>query len=242
MPSKEDIERWNEDEKLISGINVMIFGFDISKLSWAEQQAVKEATKRRWELEAELERRNPTPKRMTKEEELELRHFELQIVKLQKQLERQDRKLWIKERKGGVIMDDIYKDLNETEIRVVEEVANKGGRTYEEIAKKIGISDRHLYRIRQKPHIKKAIKERTLQAVEEDVPDILGALRKNAKRGDFRSIELVVKMLGLIVDRSEVKQTTTIEDNRFKDMTQEDIDEELAAIEKQLKVIQGGAE
>lgn len=139
-------------------------------------------------------------------------------------------------------MNDIFKGLNETDIRVVEELVNKGGRSYEEIAKSIGISDRHLYRLRQKPEVQKAIRERTLQALEEDVPDILGALRRNAKKGDFRSIELVVKMLGMLVDRSEVKQTTTIEDNRFKDMSQEDIDRELADIEKQLKVIKGGAE
>ncbi|TYS68832.1 hypothetical protein FZC76_07795 [Sutcliffiella horikoshii] len=139
-------------------------------------------------------------------------------------------------------MDDIFKGLNETEIRVVEELANKGGRSYEEIANKLGISDRHLYRIRQNPIVKNAIKERTLQVLQEDVPDILGALRRNAKKGDFRSIELIVKMLGMLVDRSEVKQTTTIEDNRFKDMTQEDIDREIAEIESQLRVIKGGAE
>lgn len=85
MPSKEDMKRWNEDRETISRANVMLFGLDISKLNVREQEAVIEATKRRWELEAELERRSPKP--MTKEEQLELKRFELQLAKLQKKLD-----------------------------------------------------------------------------------------------------------------------------------------------------------
>lgn len=136
---------------------------------------------------------------------------------------------------------DNYSGLTETELRVVEELANKGGRSYLEIAKAVGLSDRQLYRIRQKSYIKKAVRERAISELEEDVPDIMKSLRKNAKKGDFRSIELIVKMLGMLVDRSEVKQTTTIEDSRFNDMSQEELDAEIKAIENDLKVIQGGA-
>lgn len=136
---------------------------------------------------------------------------------------------------------DIYTGLTENEIRAVEELANKGGRSYADIAKAVGISERQLYRIRQKPHIKKAVKERTLQEVEEDIPDIMKALRKNAKKGDFRSIELIVKMMGLLVDRSEVTQRTTIEDNRYKHMSDDDLDREIAELDQELKVLQGGA-
>ncbi|MFS0688297.1 phBC6A51 family helix-turn-helix protein [Sporosarcina sp. 179-K 8C2 HS] len=134
---------------------------------------------------------------------------------------------------------DIYAGLNENEIRAVKELANKAGRTYEEVAKAVGISERQLYRIRQKPQVKAAVRELVIQDVEDDLPDIMRSLRSKAKRGDFRSQELVVKMTGLLVERSEVKQT--IEDNRFKGMSEEDIDKELANIEQQLKVIEGGA-
>ena len=136
---------------------------------------------------------------------------------------------------------DNYSGLTETELRVVEELANKGGRSYADVASAVGISERQLYRIRQKSYIKKAVRERAISELEEDVPDIMKSLRKNAKKGDFRSIELIVKMLGMLVDRSEVKQTTTIEDSRFNDMSQEELDAEIKAIENDLKVIQGGA-
>lgn len=134
---------------------------------------------------------------------------------------------------------DIYNGLIETEIRAVDELANKGSRSYGEIAEAVGISERQLFRIRQKPQVKKAIRERTIDALGEDMPEIMGQLRKKARTGDFRSIELIVKMMGLLVNQTEVK--TTIEDNRFNEMSQDDIDAELAEIDNELKLIQGGA-
>ncbi|MEK4406680.1 phBC6A51 family helix-turn-helix protein [Sporosarcina sp. FSL K6-6792] len=138
-------------------------------------------------------------------------------------------------------MDDIYIGLNENEIRVVQELANKGGRSYDDIAAAIGISDRQLYRIRQKPLVKKAVRKYVMNELEEDVPDIISALKKGMKKGDFRSTELLAKMAGLLVERREVKQKTTIEDNRYSALSQDDLDNELRAIESQLQVIQGGA-
>ncbi|MFE4521999.1 phBC6A51 family helix-turn-helix protein [Cytobacillus firmus] len=136
---------------------------------------------------------------------------------------------------------DIFEGMNETEIKVVKELVNKGNRTYDELAEAIGISERHLFRYRQKPHIKKAVRELAIQELEEEVPTMMKALKKNIAKGDYRSIELGFKALGLLVERREVNQTTTIEDNRYQNMTEDDIDAELAEIENELKVIQGGA-
>ncbi|PRS16530.1 hypothetical protein C6W27_09010 [Bacillus paralicheniformis] len=134
----------------------------------------------------------------------------------------------------------LYEGFNETEIRVVEELSQKGGRSYTEIADACGISKRHLYRIRQKPYIKAAVRQRVMEELEDDVPDIIGTLRKNMKKGDFRSTELLAKMAGLLVERQEVTQRTTIEDNRYQDMSSEEIDKEIETIEQELKLIQGG--
>ncbi|MEG8975393.1 phBC6A51 family helix-turn-helix protein [Priestia megaterium] len=136
---------------------------------------------------------------------------------------------------------DIYIGLNENEIRVVEELANKGGRSYGDIAKAVGLSERHLYRIRQKPHIKKAVRERVMQELEDDVPDILSALRRGMRKGDYRSTELLAKMAGLLIERREVTQKTTIEDNRYAHMSDDDLDREIAELDQELKVLQGGA-
>jgi ribosomal protein S20 len=135
---------------------------------------------------------------------------------------------------------DMFEGLNEVEIKVVQELVNKGNRSYAEISESIGVSERHLFRYRQKPHIKQAIRNLAIQELEEEIPTMMKALKKNIQRGDFRSIEMGFKALGLLVDRSEVK--TTIEDNRFNGMSETAIDEELEEIENQLKVLQGGVQ
>jgi hypothetical protein len=136
---------------------------------------------------------------------------------------------------------DIFEGMTELEIKIVHELLNKGNRTYEQVAEAVGISERHLFRYRQKPHIKRAVRELAIQELEEEVPTMMKALKRNIQKGDYRSIELGFKALGLLVERREVNQTTTIEDNRFKNMTMDDIDAELQEIERQLKVIECGA-
>lgn len=136
---------------------------------------------------------------------------------------------------------DIFEGMTELEIKIVHELLNKGNRTYEQVAEAVGISERHLFRYRQKPHIKRAVRELAIQELEEEVPTMMKALKRNIQKGDYRSIELGFKALGLLVERREVNQTTTIEDNRFKNMSMDEIDAELQEIERQLKVIEGGA-
>lgn len=138
-------------------------------------------------------------------------------------------------------MNDIYVGLNETEIRAVVELANKGGRSFADVAAAVGVSERQLYRIRQKPLFKKAVRAYVIQEIEDDIPEIHAALRRGMRKGDFRSTELLAKMAGLLVEKREIKQTTTIEDNRYSALSQDDLDNELASIEAELKVIQGGA-
>lgn len=134
---------------------------------------------------------------------------------------------------------DIFEGLTELEIKIVQELVNKGNRSYAEVAESCGLSERHLFRYRQKSHIKQAVRNVAIQELEEEVPTMMKALKKNIQRGDYRSIELGFKTLGLLVDRSEVK--TTIEDNRYKEMSEEDIDRELEELNRELKVLEGGA-
>jgi hypothetical protein len=84
---------------------------------------------------------------------------------------------------------DIFESLTELEAKIVVELANRNGRTYEEIATAVGISERHLFRYRQKSHIKRAIRELAVQELESDIPDIMGALRRNIKKGLKAEIE-----------------------------------------------------
>ncbi|MDP9742860.1 UNVERIFIED_ORG: transposase-like protein [Bacillus sp. B2I3] len=137
---------------------------------------------------------------------------------------------------------DIYMGLNETEIRAVEELVNKGGRSYEQIAESIGCSVRQLYRYRQDARVKKAVRERVMQELEDDIPDIMSALKRGMRKNDFRSTELLAKMAGLLVERREVKQTMTIEGNRYNHLSDEDLDRELEQLDQEMKLIKGGVQ
>ncbi|MFF2291013.1 hypothetical protein [Peribacillus butanolivorans] len=74
-----------EYEDLVRKMNVMLYGFDISKISVKEQQLVEEQRKRRAELEEMKERLNPKPKpKLSKSEELEVRRLEALEAKFEK--------------------------------------------------------------------------------------------------------------------------------------------------------------
>jgi hypothetical protein len=101
--NKSDQVSSSDTEEIIRRMNVILFGFDISKLNAREQKAVEESTFLRWELEVEAERRNPKPEPIrTKAEELELRRIELQLAKKMKELDSFDRRNGVKprQRKG----------------------------------------------------------------------------------------------------------------------------------------------
>ncbi|WP_336865245.1 hypothetical protein [Peribacillus frigoritolerans] len=74
-----------EYEDLVRKMNVMLYGFDISKISVKEQQLVEEQRKRRAELEEMKERLNPKQKpKLSKAEELEVRRLEALEAKFEK--------------------------------------------------------------------------------------------------------------------------------------------------------------
>lgn len=80
-----DRERWNEAEDVIRRMNVALYGFDISKLSYKEQELVKQQAERRRELEEMKERMNPKPKPvLSKAEELEVRRLQVLEAKFGK--------------------------------------------------------------------------------------------------------------------------------------------------------------
>jgi hypothetical protein len=85
MPGSEDLKRWEEIDKVISKLSIALYGIDTTKLNWREEQAFIETWKKRRQLEAELERRNPKPKPvLLKEEELQQRRENLLWAKFEK--------------------------------------------------------------------------------------------------------------------------------------------------------------
>jgi delta 1-pyrroline-5-carboxylate dehydrogenase len=68
--------------------------------------------------------------------------------------------------------------------------------TQEAFAKKIGVTDRTLRRWKKLPEIQTAILERASELLKEDLPEIKGALRREAMKGSFQHIKLAFEITG----------------------------------------------
>ncbi|WP_274362706.1 phBC6A51 family helix-turn-helix protein [Paenibacillus thermotolerans] len=127
------------------------------------------------------------------------------------------------------------KGLTVTEIRAVELLARKSPQqSYREIANTLGISERHLRRIRDKRQVELAVRERALEIQSEDLPDVLSALAKKAKRGDLKAIEMYLVMQGINVNKSEVVQKVHKVSEPLEKLSDAELDAELEALKKEV--------
>jgi DNA-binding Lrp family transcriptional regulator len=127
------------------------------------------------------------------------------------------------------------KGLTVTEIRAVELLARKSPQqSFREIANTLGISERHLRRIRDKRRVEVAVRERALEIQSEDLPDVLSALAKKAKRGDLKAIEMYLAMQGINVNKSEVVQRVHNVNEPLESLSDAELDAELEALTKEV--------
>lgn len=125
--------------------------------------------------------------------------------------------------------------LNITELKAVELLARKSPQqSFREIANSLGISERHLRRIRDKRQVEFAVRERALEIQSEDLPDVLSALAKKAKRGDLKAIEMYLAMHGINVNKSEVVQRVHNVQEPIENLTDAELDAELEALKKEV--------
>jgi DNA-binding Lrp family transcriptional regulator len=127
------------------------------------------------------------------------------------------------------------KGFTVTEIRAVELLARKSPQqSYREISIRLGISERHLRRIRDKRQVEFAVRERALEIQSEDLPDVLSALAKKAKRGDLKAIEMYLVMQGINVNKSEVVQKVHNVSEPLEKLSDAELDAELEALKKEV--------
>lgn len=81
--------------------------------------------------------------------------------------------------------------------------------TRELLAKELGVTSRTLRRWQKLEGFGQAVHDRTRELLKEDFPEILGALRREAAKGNFQHIKLALEMLGeyVPVERHEVAGT-----------------------------------
>ncbi|MGP4073972.1 phBC6A51 family helix-turn-helix protein [Piscibacillus sp. B03] len=117
--------------------------------------------------------------------------------------------------------------LSPKEIEIAESVLRKKitGETFQKIAKRHGITDRHLRNIRRKQAFKDYIKERTIEEFEEDQGEVLDALKRKAKQGNIKAIQLYADIVGLTDKTKKVEVKSEI--NHQKDVSNDELEAEL---------------
>ena len=138
-----------------------------------------------------------------------------------------------RKRKALPNLFQVNEELDERQLRAIELLAlpDKGGFTMEEIAAKVGVSQRQLHRWRQKPEFQDAIVNKALENIRGELPAVFSANLKAAKKGNVKQIELIYKLLGMLIDHQEVEQT--IKDKRDNDSIQKDIERLSALLDKE---------
>ena len=76
--------------------------------------------------------------------------------------------------------------------------------TQEKLAEEIGVSARTLVRWKKQSELMEAVQQRTRDLLKDDFPEILGALRREAIKGNFQHIKLALEMLGEFTDNQIV--------------------------------------
>jgi len=76
--------------------------------------------------------------------------------------------------------------------------------TEKELAQDMGITDRTLRNWKKKPGLQEAVLQRTRELLGDRLPEIYGALGREAEKGSFQHIKLAMEMLGEYVERQEI--------------------------------------
>jgi transposase-like protein len=96
--------------------------------------------------------------------------------------------------------------LNEYELRIVYAILEKNHKTtWEQVAKKLGISRRQLYNWRQSTRIQEPVRKISRDLLISELPDVYKALVKKAKSGDCAAMKLFFEIVGSIDDQRAIE-------------------------------------
>jgi len=87
--------------------------------------------------------------------------------------------------------------LNEYELKIVYAILEKNHKaTWEQVAKKLGISRRQLYNWRQATKIQEPVRKISRDLLISELPDVYKALVRKAKSGDCSAMKLFFEIIG----------------------------------------------
>ena len=71
------------------------------------------------------------------------------------------------------------------------------------LAKEIGVNEKTISRWKKLPEIWEAVQKRANELLHEDLPEIKGALRREAMKGNFQHIKLALEITGEYVEKRQ---------------------------------------
>jgi len=128
--------------------------------------------------------------------------------------------------------NEVFAVLSDRDVEIVEALAARGTKTYEQIADELGMSRRHLQRVRKRDDIRRAVRHLVMENLSDEVQPVLSVLAAKAKKGDHKSIELFTKITGLYQERTVVDQRMEVVNlTPYDNMSPEAIEMELKKLD-----------
>jgi len=103
----------------------------------------------------------------------------------------------------------------------------RGGLLYSQVADAVGVDEKTLFRWRQNPEFVEAITRKAIMNLHADLPEVFSATLNRAKAGEVRSVDLLLKLVGLMVDKAEIEVAE-------KGNSNEDIAEDIKRLKEML--------
>jgi hypothetical protein len=120
----------------------------------------------------------------------------------------------------------LVKNLNETERKAVEEIVVKDpSEKWDEVARRVGISERQLRNVRNKPEVQEAVYTISKALFKTELPDVLKVVVRKAKEGTAWAAKLFFEVSGELKEQPQLGGTIEVISNVRTRPRQEEIDE-----------------
>lgn len=106
--------------------------------------------------------------------------------------------------------------------------------TIEEIAKKVGVTERTIYRWKEDPEFIELCNHLSDMVMDQFLSELYGHLRKQVRSGSVRAMELALKRMGKLIDRREVSSDVNVKVKGIEDKSIEELEAEAKAMEAEL--------
>lgn len=106
--------------------------------------------------------------------------------------------------------------------------------TIEDIAKRVGVDPRTIYRWKNDPEFIEMVNEIADMHMNLFLNEVYAHLRQQVRRGSVRAMELALRRMGKLIDRKEVSGDVKMEVNAVQSKSNEELKLETEKLEREL--------